>query len=463
MPVSRQQWAMVFILMSGTLLATINQTLLSPALPAIMESLSVNATTVQWLVSGYALMEAVTIPLSAYLIGRFTMRQIFISGFVIFTAGSLLTWLAPSFPFMLAGRMFQAACTGMAMPMVFTVILLVFPKKMRGTAMGVINLVIGFAPAVGPAISGLVIDAIGWRSLFLCITILSGIVLAISLLGLRNSAAFERAPLDVPSVVLSTIGLTLLLYGLSTFADGADLLVTGALVAVGATLVAVYVRRQIHLDVPMLKMTILKARPYAVGACVVVAIQAALMGTGVITPLYVQDVLGQSPTVTGLVVLPGSLLGACGALLAGRLFDKLGVRRIVIPGAAMMLVGAAGLTTLGADSSLLYVTAVFTVQTMALQFTMVPLNTWGLNSLDNGVIQHAQALSNTMNQVAASFGTAMLVSVSALGALLAPAGDALGATFAGIHSAYCVTCGLLACTFVAMLILVRDKGQEQRS
>ncbi|WP_165047264.1 MULTISPECIES: MDR family MFS transporter [unclassified Adlercreutzia] len=460
MGLTRQQFVMVAVLLSGTLLAVLNQTLLSPALPAIMASLQVDATTIQWLTSGYSLVEAVIIPLSAFLIGRFTTRQLFITGFAIFTAGSLLAALAPAFPFLLAGRVLQAACTGMVMPMVFTVILLVFPREKRGSAMGVIGLIIGFAPAIGPSVSGLLVDSVGWRALFVIVTALSALVLAASALVLKNYGDFERTTFDKLSVMLSSVGLVCLLYGLSTFASSSNMAVTGGLIAAGIVLMALYIRRQLRLEVPMLKVSILKARPYATAVCTIVIIQAALMGTGVITPLYIQGVLGQSATMSGVAMLPGAVIGAFLGLVAGRLFDRYGVRRVVIPGGIVMLAGAAGLVLLGMNTSIVMVTTVYTVLTMGLQFIMTPLNTWGLNSLDNSVIQHTQGLSNTLNQIAASFGTAMLVSVSALGSSFAASAGAAGIeqSFAGTHLAFCTTSALLVVALVVIVALVRDKA-----
>ncbi|WP_172136472.1 MDR family MFS transporter [Adlercreutzia sp. ZJ473] len=460
MGLTRQQFVMVAVLLSGTLLAVLNQTLLSPALPAIMASLQVDATTVQWLTSGYSLVEAVIIPLSAFLIGRFTTRQLFITGFAVFTAGSLLAALAPAFPFLLAGRVLQAACTGMVMPMVFTVILLVFPREKRGSAMGVIGLIIGFAPAIGPSVSGLLVDSVGWRALFVIVTVLSAFVLAASALVLKNYGSFERTTFDKLSVLLSSVGLVCLLYGLSTFASSSNMAVTGGLIAAGVALMALYIRRQLRLEVPMLKVSILKARPYATAVCTIVIVQAALMGTGVITPLYIQGVLGQSATMSGVAMLPGAVVGAFLGLVAGRLFDRYGVRRVVIPGGIVMLAGAAGLVLLGMNTSIMMVTAVYTVLTMGLQFIMTPLNTWGLNSLDNSVIQHTQGLSNTLNQIAASFGTAMLVSVSALGSSFAASAGAVGVeqSFAGTHLAFCTTSALLVVALAVIVVLVRDKA-----
>ena len=326
--VGRKELVMVGVLLAGTLLAVLNLTMLSPALPAIMADLGVDATTAQWLTSVYALVEAVVIPLSAYLVGRFTTRQLFVTSLSVFTVGSLFAAIAPSFWVLLLGRIMQAACTGAVMPMVFTVILLVFPREKRGTAMGVIGLIIGFAPAVGPSLSGLLVDSVGWRALFAIVTTLGVVVVVLASFLLRNYGNFARTSFDKLSVVLSTVGLVCLLYGLSTFASTTNMPLTLGLIAVGIVLVALYVRRQLKLPEPMLNVRILKTCPYATAACVVVIVQAALLGTEVITPLYIQGTLGFTATMSGLAMLPGAVIGAFTGLVSGRLFDRFGVRKV---------------------------------------------------------------------------------------------------------------------------------------
>ncbi|MCR2038259.1 MDR family MFS transporter [Adlercreutzia caecimuris] len=450
---------MVGVLLVGVLLAVLNQTLLSPALPAIMNDLAVDATTVQWLTSGYSLVEAVVIPLSAYLIGRFSTRQLFISAFALFTAGSLAAAIAPNFWVLLLGRVLQAACTGMSMPMVFTVILLVFPREKRGTAMGVIGLIIGFAPAVGPSVAGLLVDSVGWRALFGVVTALSVVVIVLAVAVLKNYGDFARAPFDKLSVVLCTVGLVCLLYGLSTFASTDNMIVTVALMVAGLVLCLLYVRRQLKLPEPMLQVGILGTRKYATSVIIIVIVQAALMGTGVITPLYIQGVLGFSATMSGVAMLPGALIGAFMGLVSGRLFDRFGVRRVVIPGVIVAVLGASGLVRLGIDSGFITLTLTYTVLVVGLQFTMTPLNTWGVNSLPNSVIQHAQGVSNTLNQVAASMGTAVLVSISALAPAVAPDAPALEQSYLGDHMAFITTFALMCVAALIILFFVRDKAR----
>ena len=169
MGITRKQLIIVVVLIAGATIAVLNQTLLSPAFPSIMADLSVDASTVQWLTSAYSLVEAIVIPLSAYLVGRFPTRRLFIFGLSLFAVGSLCAALAPVFGVLLLGRVLQAAACGVVMPMVFTVVLVIFPRERRGQAMGIVSLVIGFAPAVGPSISGLLVDSVGWRFLFVMV------------------------------------------------------------------------------------------------------------------------------------------------------------------------------------------------------------------------------------------------------------------------------------------------------
>ena len=461
MGLTRTQMVMVVVFLAGTVFAVLNQTLLSPALPTIMADLHVDATTVQWLTSGYSLTEAVIIPFAAYFIGRFSTRQLFLGGMTLFTLGSLCAALAPSFPILLLGRVLQAVGTGSVMPMVFTVILLIFPREKRGTAMGIISLVIGFAPAVGPSLAGLLIDSVGWRALFIIVTALSALIVIVGLIVLKNYGDFKRVTFDPLSVALTTVGLVCLLYGLSTFSSSSNLALTGALIVVGAVLMVVYVRRQLKLETPMLQVGILRTRRYAITVIVIVIVQAALMGTGVIIPLYIQSVLGNSATVSGVAMLPGAVLGAIMSFFAGRLFDRYGVRRMVIPGGIVMLLGAAGMSLLGIDTNIAIVAVAYTVLVVGLQAIMTPLNTWGVNSLDNSVIQHAQGVSNTLNQIAGAFGTALLVSLSALSPALAPRASAHEQLYLGQHIAFCAMTALLLIAFIVVCALVKDKPAKE--
>lgn len=462
MGLTKQQIITVAVLLSGTFLAVLNITLLSPALPTIMADMGVDATTVQWLTSGYSLTEAVIIPLSAFIMGRLSTRKLYIGGMVVFACGSLMAALSPAFGFLLLGRVLQAVCTGAVMPMVMSLILLIFPREKRGVGMGLVTLIVGFAPSIGPSLSGLLVDSVGWRMMFVIVFVLTLVIIALAAALLKNQGDFERTSFDVPSVILSSLGLVSLLYGLSTFASSANLVVPLAMIAIGAVLVAFFMRRQLKLESPMLRVRVLGVRNFRVAVTIMFCIQAALVGTGVLLPLYIQNVLGETALTTGLVMLPGSLLGAVVGYFAGRLFDRFGARPVALTGSVITFLGGFGLLAFATDSAMVFIALVFCLLQMGLQLTITPANTWGMNSLDNRVIQHGNALINTMNQVGGSLGTAILVSLSAVGAGMAVnAGvTGAGATFAGIHLAFVVTAALLFAMFVVVLTQVRDRKEK---
>ena len=454
---AKNQLQMIVVLLAGAFVAVLNATLLTPALPTIMADMGIASTTVQWLTSGYALTEAVIIPLTAYLMGRFSTRRLFIGGMTLFAAGSLVSAVAPVFPLLLLGRVMQACATGFVMPMVFSVILLVIPRERRGSAMGIIGLVIGFAPTIGPSLSGVLVDTVGWRAIFVIVAFVAAIIVACAAKMLKPYGEFRRSRFDLLSVVLSTCGLICLLYGLSSVSSSTNLGFMVGLIVAGIALVGLYAYRQLNLAEPMLRVDILKTVNYRTVVIVIALFQAALIGMETVMPLYIQGVLGQSATVSGLTLLPGALIGAFTGMLAGRLFDKFGVRVPVLIGAAVILCGVLGFTRFRADSPILLVSVMYAVLAIGIQFTMTPVNTWGVNSLPNEAIQHAQSTSNTINQVAASFGTALLVSVSATVSGAASNLAGVERTFAGYHASFCTTALLAACAIVLILVFVRDK------
>ena len=462
MGLTRNQVVIVAVLLAGATLVVLNQTLLSPAYPSIMADLGVDATTVQWLTSAYSLVEAVVIPLSAYLVGRFPTRRLYIIGISFFAVGSLCAALSPFFGILLLGRVLQAMACGVVMPMVFTVILLIFPREKRGQAMGIVSLVIGFAPAVGPSVSGLLVDSIGWRALFVVVFTLALVIVVLSVLFLKSYGEFEPTSFDKPSVALCSLGLLSLLYGLATITSTSNVLTSVALIAVGAVLLTLFVRRQLKLDVPLLKVSVLKSRRYATAVIVVAMLQAALVGTGVLLPIYLQNLLGISALGTGLIMLPGAVMGAVMGYFAGRLFDKLGPRRVIIPGAAIAAIGGCGLVGFALDTPVPFIIFVYTCLGVGMQAIMTPLNTWGLNSLDNRVIQHANALQNTLNQVGASLGTAILVSLSATSAFLFPDMPVLERSMAGDRIAFVFTALIMVAILVIVFTVVRDKGAAKK-
>lgn len=463
MGLTSRQKMMIAVLLSGTLLVVLNATMLSPALPHIMNDMGVGATTVQWLTSGYMLVEAVVIPLNAFFVGKFSTRKLFIGGIAWFGIASVVAALAPNFYIILLGRAMMAMATGIIMPMTFTLILLIFPREKRGSAMGIVGLIISFAPAIGPSLSGVLVDTVGWRMLFIIVAVLAALVVLFASFSLKNFEGFEKVPFDPASVFLLACGMVGLLYGISSATSAQNILIPVALIAVGLALLGLFVYRQTKLEVPLLRIQVLKTRRFRTVVILIALLQASLVGSEVVLPIYVQQVMGQTATVSGLLMLPGAVIGAICGLVSGRLFDRYGVRGIVIFGSVILAIGAIGVTTFSMDMTILMVTVVYATMSIGIQFLVTPLNTWGVNSLDNKVVQHGNALSSTTNQVGASFGTAFIVSLTALGSLFAPANaDALTVTFTGVHVAFTGMCIMLLIVVLGVLIFVREKPSDEK-
>ena len=461
--IEKEKRQMIGVLLLGTFITVLNAMLLTSALPAIMSDMQISATTVQWLTSGYSLTEAVVIPLAAFLMGRFDTRKLFLGGMSIFAVGSIISAVSPVFGLLLLGRVLQACATGFVMPMVFSVILLIIPREKRGGAMGAIGLIIGFAPTIGPSLSGVLVDTVGWRAIFGIVAVCAVLVVLYAAKAVKPYGDFKRSRFDVPSFLLSTIGLICLLYGLSSLSSSTNLVVNIVLIIVGVALLATYATRQLHLEQPMLRVDILKVRNYRTAVICVAVFQATVMGVGTVMPLYIQGALGESATISGLTLLPGAAISAFAGLVSGRIFDKRGVRIPVTIGTIIIVIGAIGFTMLGSDAPIAAVAGVYGLLVIGMQFTMTPLNTWGVNSLPNEAIQHAQSTSNTINQVAASFGIALLVTVSSAVSGQTVSADTAQQLYAGYHAAFYVVVLLAVIAAIMIVTLVRDKKQAAKA
>ena len=447
MGLTKQQKVMVAVLMSGAFMVVFNQTLLTPALPTIMSHLDVDATTVQWLTSGYALVEAVIIPLNAYFIGRFSTRRLFIGGTVLFAVGSAVCALAPTFEILFVGRIIQACATGVVMPMVFSMVLVIFPRESRGVAMGFVGLIVSFAPAIGPSISGLMIDYIGWRSLFVLVVMCACCIALLSIVSLKPLEGFDKTTFDGLSVVILSVGMVSLLYGISTSTSSTNVIIPALLIVGGLIVLAFFCRRQLKLDNPILRVQVLRHRELMVGIIIILVLQGMLIGGSVLFPLYIQNALGASFS-----------------FLSGVLFDKYGVRKVSVPGGLILFIGGIGYVFLGETTPLVLAAVVYTLVCLGVQALITPICTWGMNSLPNASIPHGNAILSTVEQVGASLGTAFVVSLTALSGLIAPPdASAQAQSFAGCHIAFMGILLLMAIVLVLIMLFVREQKKPLES
>ncbi|QOS67674.1 DHA2 family efflux MFS transporter permease subunit [Eggerthella guodeyinii] len=462
MGLSRKQIVMLAVLVFGTFVTVLNQTVVAPALPSVMAEMSVDASTAQWLTTGFTLVNAIMIPITAFLTDRFTTKRLFLVSMVIFTAGSLLAGWGPNFALLLLGRLVQAAGAGILMPLVMTVLMWTFPVDKRGTAMGLFGIVIAFGPAIGPTVAGVIIDRYTWHDMFYIITVLSAIVVLIGAFVLEKGGETNKdVSLDVPSVVLSSFGFGGLLYGLSTIGSYGLRVDAIAGTLVGVVALVFFFRRQLKMEHPMLQVRVLQNRKFLIATIIGMLVQGALLAAGILVPIYLQSLMGYSATVSGLVLLPGAIIMGAMGPIAGRLFDKHGPRVLALVGMGVLTLTTFCFAFLGTETGIITLTILYTVRLFSLSLVNMPITTWGMNALDNELVNHGTSVNNTFRQVAGSLGTAIIVSASTIATNMTSEsmGQLQGSIF-GIDVAFALAGVLCLIGFIMVVALVKNKPGE---
>ncbi len=407
-------YLMIAILFVGAFVSFLNNSLLNVALPSIMVDLKIDDySTVQWLSTGYMLVSGVLIPASAFLLTRFSNRSLFITSMAIFTAGTALAAFAPNFGTLLAGRMIQAAGSSVMGPLLMNIMLISFSREKRGAAMGIFGLVMITAPAIGPTLSGYIVEYYDWRLLFEMILPLAVISLLLAAWKLENvMKQNKKATLDYTSLVLSSIGFGGLLYGFSSASSNGwtDPVVLTTLIA-GAIALAVFIIRQLKMEEPLLDLRVYKYPMFALGSVIAIVNAVAMFSGMILTPAYVQNVRGISPLDSGLMMLPGAIIMGIMSPITGRLFDKFGPRVLAVIGLAITGVSTFMLAHLQIDSTHAYIILVYTLRMFGMSMVMMPIMTNGLNQLPTRLNPHGTAVNNTAQQVSGSIGTAILVTI----------------------------------------------------
>lgn len=448
------------VLVGSALVMFLNETILSVALPSIMEDFRIPATTAQWLTTGFMLTMAVVIPATGWVLQRFTTRQVFLAAVSSFLVGTVVAAWAPTFGVLLTGRIIQAAGTALIMPLLMTVAMTVVPANRRGSVMGVISIVMSVAPALGPTVSGFILNHFTWHWLFWLVVPLIAAALVVGLLFVRDIGDTVRSPFDPLSVILATLAFGGLVYALSSL--GTQPRVAIIVAVVGLLAVGVFVHRQLRLEAPLLNLRPFTIRNFTVSVVTALLVMGTLLGIVMVLPIYLQTALGVSALVTGLLVMPGGLFSGLVAPFIGRLYDRVGPRPLIIPGAVLLAAASWWMTLLDADSSVVLVIIMHFTFSAALALLMTPLMTTALGSLPKHLYGHGSAILTTLQQLAGAAGTAILIAALASGtqASLDRGADLAQATADGAHTAFIVA-GVLAVLVLIASPFVTKVAEEQ--
>lgn len=459
--VSYNRKTIVALLLAGAFISILNQTLMITAIPPIMEEMGITANTGQWLTTVFMLVNGIMIPISAFLLERFTTRQLFITAMSIFAIGTLISGIAPNFSFLLVGRVIQSAGAGVMLPLMQTVFLLIFPVHKRGSAMGLIGLVISFAPALGPAISGWVTEHYSWRVLFFIILPIAIVDIIIAFFALKNVTELKKPKLDIPSVILSSFGFGGLLYGFTSAGNngwGASLTIIS--LTVGVVSLFMFILRQLRLQHPMLEFRVFTYSLFPLAVVIGIISFMGLIGTETLIPLYMQNMREFTAFEAGIALLPGALISGFMSPITGRIFDRYGARKLAMTGLLIVAVSSIPFTRLDTETSLAFMTIMYSIRMFGLSMVMMPISTAALNQLPKRLIPHGAAMDNTMRQVGASVGTAILVTVMTTTGETAARADIPNPAIYGVNVAFIV---ITVLAFVGLLtsFFVRDSKISQ--
>ncbi|MEV4415752.1 MDR family MFS transporter [Catellatospora sp. NPDC049609] len=445
------------LLVLATFIVILNETIMINAIPNLMDALKITEQTAQWLSTAFMLTMAAVIPITGWFLQRVSTRGAYATAMGLFLLGTASAIVAPSFEMLLGARIIQASGTAVMMPLLMTTLMHVVPEHDRGKVMGNVTLAISVAPAMGPALSGVILNFGSWRLLFAVVLPIAALITWGGMKQLKNVGEPEVSTIDWFSVALAALGFGGLVYGLSRF-QGTDTGLAAGIVAAGLVAIAVFVLRQLSLakhGSPLMDLRTLKHRTYTVALILMSVAFMAMLGSMILLPLYLQNIRELSALQAGLLVMPGSLaMGLLGPTV-GRLFDRFGGRVLVIPGAIAITVALAGFTQVSMTMPYWQLLALHALLMVGLAATFTPVFTLGLGAVPPPLYAHGSSILGTLQQVAAAFGTALVVTVMSARAdsLEAEGVAATAATLDGMRLAFIIGVVLSVAVIITALLL----------
>lgn len=435
---SDKQRLLVFINVMITGIATsMLATAMTTALPPVTEYFGISTTTGQWMTSGYSLAMGIVMPLTAFLVKKIPTKRLYISGIICFIIGELICIFTPVFSIMMVGRVLQAIGNGVLTSMGQVIILSVYPAEKKGTMMGWYGLAATAAPIIAPTIAGVLVDTVGWKYIFIYTMVIMLISLIMSIANFSNVLELQEIDFDVLSFVLSIFafgGITLGIGNIGSF--GITNLMSGLPLIIGIVGAVFFVFRQLKLEKAFLDIRILMKKEYALAVITSMLLYLVMMGGSVLMPLYVQSVLGYSAVTSALVTLPGSVATAVINPFAGRIYDRIGIKKLYVVGSICLLISNLGMYFVALSTPLI-VSAIFNVvRNVSIGCLMMPLLTWGTSQVGKEKVADASSLLTSLRTVAGSIGSAVFVAIMSAVAISSKASYGAGASMHGVNIAF---------------------------
>lgn len=462
--------SVIAILLVATFVVFLNETIMAVALPRLMLALDASASAAQWLTTAFLLTMAVVIPVTGFLLQRANTRPLFMLAMGLFSLGTLAASLSPTLGFLIGARVVQALGTAIMMPLLMTTVMTLVAPDRRGPVMGNISLVISVAPAIGPAISGIVLNYLSWPWLFWLVLPISLGVLVLGARRIENVTTPRYARLDLLSVPISGVAFGGLVYGLSSFGTPGVSLSANTQgqwsVAIGAVAMVVFVLRQRMLqrsDRALLDLRTFASRNFSLAVLMMAISMLALFGTIILLPIYLQNVLGLSTLHTGLLLLPGGIVMGLLGPQVGRIYERVGPTALILPGSILVSAVLWAMTLLSPQTPWINILIGHIVMSTGLACVFTPLFTVSLSSVPPQLYSHGSATLGSIQQVAGAAGVALFIAVmsSRSGVLQSGGTDAVTALSSGITTAFTIGASLSLVSIVVAAFIRRPPSFGQ--
>ncbi len=443
-------------MMLGAFVGMFSETSLNIALPQLMAQLHVNQSTIQWLVTGYMLIIGIILPLSSLITKWFTTRQVIIFALCDFIIGSIISAMGNGFAVVLIGRMIQGIGTGLILPLMFTVAMQIFPPQKIGAVMGMCALVIMFAPAIGPTLTGILLGVGSWRWVFWSFVPFLVIALIFAITSLENISELTKPHVDIISILASAIGFSGLIAGVSFASESGWLSakVLGSLI-IGVLALLFYGYRQLHLAEPILNLRVFKHANFRTGAAIVMIDFGIILSAMYLLPQYIQNGMALPVALTGIIMLPGGLVNAIVSAIAGRMYDNVGAKLPARLGLVIALIGAILLAFVSTKTAIWYVIMAHIILMIGAPLAMSPSQTSALNSLSGRESADGSTILNTMQQIIGALATALATSFLEVGRHAVSGSNAFTFTN-GVHYGFYFTIALVVIGLLISLKIQDD-------
>ena len=432
------------------------ETAMNVTFPTLMTEFGIGTSTVQWITTGYLLVLALVLPTSSFLNKRFRLKTLFISAASLFILGLLLCAWSPVFGVLLAGRLIQGAGTGIAMPLMFNIVLQQVPYDKTGMMIGVASILTTIGSAIGPTIGGLVITWMGWRMIFVILLPVLIFALITGIICIRQSSELSKPAFDVPGYLIIIVCFASLVVGSSMAGNlgWGSILVIALMILCVIAAVVYYVYASGKGTAAILNVSAFRYRDFTLCLIAYSIFMFICLSMSFIVPNYLQLVNGHTALAAGLAMMPGCLIMSGISPFSGRLYDRLGGTVPFLTGVSLVIIGQILFNVFIRQADILTFILIYLVFAVGNGLCFSNAMTHGLKQIPESIYSDGNALFNTFQQLFAAIGTSITTSI--INQAQNATGETVQGTINGAANAYHMLLILAVVNAVILLIVVRD-------